>query len=844
MRLIASTLLLIWSIVVAAAQTGNLFSGAAIPTPPSPQITCNLNTGVATGASGPCASPTAVCDGATNDAAAFNSFKTWALANQGSNQVVLTIAGNCAASFASNALFPFEGINDFILSGYGATVTNLGSVQPILFGGQGQFHDNLHSVRTATVSAGSSCVTLLGATPTATISAIVNSTSTPAAFTGSITGATLTVTAVASGALEVGQFVSGVTTPLNTSTTQITALGTGTGGTGTYTVGTPQTSPSQSMTSTGQPRLTVNSTSGISSGDTIFIAGVTGSGQLLNLVNGLQWIKVVDGTHLDLFQKSFSGTYTSGGSVNGDRSSLFTVGQYALMTGFVLQAYWAVPYGFPSNHHYFEWVKVASINAGTQQICFDAPLVNTYKSTWPQFNVGNAFEVDAAGPATLYALRPSWNTTQEYRGVTLDPGTFQMTTNGRSITWRDATFLGVNCAVPSQNLIWRTINVTGTNCAIEFDKLITEMSLDTTTMNRVTTQSSSTDVFRAANSTFTNGIYGFPKKFIGTNVVAGTFQVGTQAYGRSDEFTCTGCAFTTISPHPLSQTADNSAHSLWSMSGGVITIANTLNRDSTNETQTRGFVPGTNFFWAGSQDGELVSQVIDVTQDLTNTYVTTNLAGGFPNIPYTSGGALSISPHPAPKITCMGCSGSPIALDWNSAPAASPYASFAQRTYTPNDMSGGVGPNANLSAFGTFVQRGNLTALTFNVSTPFTGTGGSLSFALSRFSNWPLLTTAGTFTNYGPTVNTSVGGSRVVTLSGVTGTQSGDTGLGIPDAITSYFSGPSFSGPIFSRDVRAQGLGPSVTVTIQTDQGVVIPRRAANDNRSVTRKRRRRERRT
>jgi hypothetical protein len=67
-----------------------------------------------------------------------------------------------------------------------------------------------------------------------------------AAFTGSITGFTLTVTAVSSGTIAVGQVVIGGATSDNT---RITALGTGTGGTGTYTVSVSQTTASASMTS-------------------------------------------------------------------------------------------------------------------------------------------------------------------------------------------------------------------------------------------------------------------------------------------------------------------------------------------------------------------------------------------------------------------------------------------------------------------------------------------------------------------------------------------------------------------------------------------------------------------
>jgi hypothetical protein len=66
-----------------------------------------------------------------------------------------------------------------------------------------------------------------------------------ASFTAAISGATLTVSAVTSGTLVVGQFVYGNGVA---SGTIITALGSGTGGTGTYTVAVSQTVASEAMT--------------------------------------------------------------------------------------------------------------------------------------------------------------------------------------------------------------------------------------------------------------------------------------------------------------------------------------------------------------------------------------------------------------------------------------------------------------------------------------------------------------------------------------------------------------------------------------------------------------------
>jgi hypothetical protein len=72
----------------------------------------------------------------------------------------------------------------------------------------------------------------------------------PAEFTASISGTTMTVSAVASGTIRVGVGISGSGV---TAGTTITALGTGSGGAGTYTVSASQTVSSTTITSTGFP---------------------------------------------------------------------------------------------------------------------------------------------------------------------------------------------------------------------------------------------------------------------------------------------------------------------------------------------------------------------------------------------------------------------------------------------------------------------------------------------------------------------------------------------------------------------------------------------------------------
>jgi hypothetical protein len=75
-------------------------------------------------------------------------------------------------------------------------------------------------------------------------SSLMNSATAGAVVTGSIAGTTLTVTAVTSGTLYVGQTIQGSTV---TAQTIITALGTGTGGAGTYTINNSQTVTSRTL---------------------------------------------------------------------------------------------------------------------------------------------------------------------------------------------------------------------------------------------------------------------------------------------------------------------------------------------------------------------------------------------------------------------------------------------------------------------------------------------------------------------------------------------------------------------------------------------------------------------
>jgi hypothetical protein len=503
--------------------------------------------------------------------------------------------------------------------------------------------------------------------------------------------------------------------------------------------------------------------------------------------------------------------------LNPSQTSLFSVGRYALIAGFDLQGLWHSPYGYPPNPHFFEYVKIASVDAATGVITFETSLRNTYKSTWPNFNSGSRFEVDAGGPATLYALDLSWDTTVEYRGLTIDQKNFQTYANGRSVTYRDVKFTGEQCGVPSQNLVWQAIDVDMSGCFLEIDKINGTVNFVGGTVYEIGFQSSSTDLLSMDGTSVTHRLIGTPKKFVGNNVSMAEFDPGAYAFGRTDEIVCTYCAIATFNPKGVFTAGTVRAVGLnnsWTMNNGVITIPNAYSTGP-DENQVRWAVPGTYFNWVGAFGSEAIGRVIDVTQDATNAYVTTSLSGGFPPVPSASG-ALAIRVHPAPRFTCTGCTGNAGSMmaRW---PASAPLYSYQSFKYD-----GTMGSTAQ-SPFSVW---GSLSSVSLNVTNPYTGSA-PLLFHLSLFDNWPVILGGYATSLYGPVVDAKVAGNRVVTTSGVTCNgvagvcSSNDIGLALGQTFS--FAGPSYSGPVFSNDVSSICPGPacpSVEIVIQTNQGI------------------------
>ena len=139
-----------------------------------------------------------------------------------------------------------------------------------------------------------------------------------AIFTGSISTTTLTVTSVLSGTIAVGQAIFGQGMAQNTV---ITALGTGSGGVGTYTVSDSQTVASTTINSVASPAIVTGSISGT----TLTVSAVTSG--TLKIGQTIEGTGVTDGTIIKAFGTGSggAGTYTVSASQTVSSTTIYAL---------------------------------------------------------------------------------------------------------------------------------------------------------------------------------------------------------------------------------------------------------------------------------------------------------------------------------------------------------------------------------------------------------------------------------------------------------------------------------------------------------------------------------------
>jgi hypothetical protein len=139
-----------------------------------------------------------------------------------------------------------------------------------------------------------------------------------AIFTGSISSTTLTVTSVQSGTIAIGQAIFGQGVAQNTV---ITALGTGSGGVGTYTVSDSQTVASTAINSVASPAIVT----GDISGTTLTVSAVTSG--TLKIGQTIEGSGVTDGTIITAFGTGSggAGTYTVSASQTVSSTTIYAL---------------------------------------------------------------------------------------------------------------------------------------------------------------------------------------------------------------------------------------------------------------------------------------------------------------------------------------------------------------------------------------------------------------------------------------------------------------------------------------------------------------------------------------
>lgn len=173
--------------------------------------------------------------------------------------------GFCARNQSPVVITSWLGQNSMLItSGLEVTLFNSGDFWARFAAGAGIGQKVFASFADGSAIAGTAGGTVAGASVTASAGAVV---------TGAIAATTLTVSAVTGGVLHVGDVLSGAGV---TAGTTITALGTGTGGTGTYTVTPSQTASSTTITSTSTKLdVTAVASGALAIGDPLSGSGVT-----------------------------------------------------------------------------------------------------------------------------------------------------------------------------------------------------------------------------------------------------------------------------------------------------------------------------------------------------------------------------------------------------------------------------------------------------------------------------------------------------------------------------------------------------------------------------------------
>lgn len=481
--------------------------------------------------------------------------------------------------------------------------------------------------------------------------------------------------------------------------------------------------------------------------------------------------------------------------LNAGDASLFTAGLYIFISALDLQGF-----GDPPNPGYFEYVKVASISGTTVNL--STPLKYSYLSTFPLYNAGDGGHPDEGGPATIYAMLAPWDIETEYIGLTIDNGLAPTLAKGRKVTFTNCTCSGAQGIVPTANQdhIWSGCDFSA--CSPEIDKCVETLTVTNTKINLPVFQSADPNSLIATNMTILTRIDGTPKNATFNGCTIPNLRMGAAAYGTTQNITCNASNIAALN---LLGSADNVTS--YTCVGGVISRAN-------SSGPIPWAVPGSHCYISGHRTNEFAFTVNSVTQDGTNTHISTTIPGGFPVVT-TGPGTGNIFAYPTSTVNFSGCTGCDDVVDLSQAGAQGKIAySYSKRTYT-----GGTSAQYLSLVSPTEAQIwGNIVSIKVTVVQSYTGSQSTLIL-----TNWgaAAINPDGTASSWSISVDLKAAPRTIlITPASVTGTQGSDS-IAVPGNI--WFA--QGAAPAINHDVSSESsaLWPIVTIEVQTDQGFALP---------------------
>jgi len=474
-------------------------------------------------------------------------------------------------------------------------------------------------------------------------------------------------------------------------------------------------------------------------------------------------------------------------------NSKFTVGGCVAVAAFDMMGW-----GYPQNPWYFEYLKVAAINPSSGIIKLDAELNNDYLSTYPLHSGGSPKSPDMGGPATIFAMDPSWDAEVIFRGLTFSQATQDIYGCARSVQYIDCKFSHRSPA-PSQGKHWKAIGC-DLGPFVEVDKDLKLLELDDVTCasgnGQILFQSASTERAEIKNSR-TRKLNGTARHMVIKNTSIQKLTIGAIAYGNTLSLLMENCQ--------VSQVTGGTTQRISFLPSAVVngTFAAPL------KPALNCFVPGGKMFFTGA--GGTVNYgtpfiCTNVRSDGNNVYFDTTLPSKF-SVPVDEKGKMWVTPHPCPNVTVRDCHGCPDIVNLSQAPAGKPLFEYARLTLA-----------GDFATIRTIIVWGTLVKLRVNVIRAYTGALATLNLnVLGQFGAGIVGVDGFTLSQWDPIINLKIAGERIISPGAFTGNQTGDSNLSI-GAIWLY---NGFS-PRLSADISGdtEDKWPTVEIEVIADQGM------------------------